>query len=225
MKNVVNTGQREGKPLWDNTKRVLVVLKSFIGVNSFWKLPSGVLTRTGFVSTARHVYAARPSINTASSVRPSVSTAMPSINTASSVRPSSVNTARPSINTARPVSIARPSINIANTARPSINTVRPVNTARPSINIARPVNTASTSISTARPVYASRPMYPRMENVRPRGSCSPIKRSYYTKPAFRPKDLKQDVKTFGVKNMTTVRTRAVVSTGKGKLNTDLKRTR
>ncbi|GKD86136.1 hypothetical protein Tco_1357290, partial [Tanacetum coccineum] len=53
-----------------------------------------------------------------------------------------------------------------------------------------------------------------MDNVRPRGSCSPIKRSYYTKPAFRPKDLKQDVKTFRVQNMTTVGTRAVVNTGK-----------
>ncbi|GKD33949.1 hypothetical protein Tco_1249458 [Tanacetum coccineum] len=64
-----------------------------------------------------------------------------------------------------------------------------------------------------------------MDNVRPRGSCLPIKRSYYTKPVFRPKDLKQDVKTFGVKNMSTVGIRAVVNTGKGKLNTDLKRTR
>ncbi|GJR84668.1 hypothetical protein Tco_0155453 [Tanacetum coccineum] len=81
------------------------------------------------------------------------------------------------------------------------------------------------SISTARPVYASRPIYPRMDNVRPRGSCLPIKRSYYTKPAFRPKDLKQDVKTFGVKNMTTVGKRAVVNTGKGKLDTNLKRSR
>ncbi|GKD28635.1 hypothetical protein Tco_1239413, partial [Tanacetum coccineum] len=79
-----------------------------------------------------------------------------------------VSTARPSINTARPVSTARPSIN---TARPSINTVRPV-------------STASSSISTPRPVYTYRPIYPRMDNVRPRGSCSPIKRSYYTKPAF-----------------------------------------
>ncbi|GKA30746.1 hypothetical protein Tco_0717051 [Tanacetum coccineum] len=51
-------------------------------------------------------------------------------------------------------------------------------------------------------------------DVRPRGSCSPIKRSYYTKPAFRPKDLKQDVKTFGVKNMTTAGRRAVVNIGK-----------
>ncbi|GJS72309.1 putative ribonuclease H-like domain-containing protein [Tanacetum coccineum] len=64
-----------------------------------------------------------------------------------------------------------------------------------------------------------------MDNVRPRGSCSPIKRSYYTKPTFRPKDLKQDVKTFGVKNMTTAGKRAVVNTGKGKLDTDLKKSR
>ncbi|GJV00216.1 putative ribonuclease H-like domain-containing protein [Tanacetum coccineum] len=64
-----------------------------------------------------------------------------------------------------------------------------------------------------------------MDNVRPRGSYSPIKRSYYTKPAFRPKDLKQDVKTFGVQNMTTAGTRAVVNTGKGKMDTDLKKSR
>ncbi|GJY35807.1 putative ribonuclease H-like domain-containing protein [Tanacetum coccineum] len=64
-----------------------------------------------------------------------------------------------------------------------------------------------------------------MDNVRPRGSYSPIKRSYYTKPTFRPKDLKQDVKTFGVQNMTTAGTRAVVNTGKGKLDTDLKKSR
>ncbi|GJX38452.1 hypothetical protein Tco_0251755 [Tanacetum coccineum] len=102
---------------------------------------------------------------------------------------------------------------------------RPVSTARPSINTARPVSTASPNISIARPGYASRSIYPRMDNVRPRGSCSPIKRSYYTKPAFRPKDLKQDVKTFGVKNMTTAGKRAVVNTGKGKLDTDLKKSR
>ncbi|GKF90314.1 hypothetical protein Tco_0264277, partial [Tanacetum coccineum] len=64
-----------------------------------------------------------------------------------------------------------------------------------------------------------------MDNVRPRGSCSHIKRSYYTKPVFRPKDLKQDVKTFGVQNMTIAGTRAVVNTGKGKLDTDLKKSR
>ncbi|GJS99408.1 putative ribonuclease H-like domain-containing protein [Tanacetum coccineum] len=64
LKNVVNTGQREGKPVWDNTKRVnhqnfskyLHLSKTFV--------PSGVLTRTGLhrpsVSTARPVYATRP---------------------------------------------------------------------------------------------------------------------------------------------------------------------
>ncbi|GKA69802.1 hypothetical protein Tco_0775866 [Tanacetum coccineum] len=84
------------------------------------------------------------------------------------------------------------------------------------------VSTARPSVSTARLVYATRPIYLRMDNVRPRGSCSPIK-SYYTKPAFRPKDLKQDVRTFGLQNMTTVGTRAVVNTGKGKLYTNLKK--
>ncbi|GJT52043.1 hypothetical protein Tco_0978200 [Tanacetum coccineum] len=64
-----------------------------------------------------------------------------------------------------------------------------------------------------------------MDNVRPRGSYSPIKGSYYIKPAFRPKDLKQDVKTFRVQNMTTAGTRAVVNTGKGKMDTDLKKSR
>ncbi|GKD89401.1 hypothetical protein Tco_1364908 [Tanacetum coccineum] len=64
-----------------------------------------------------------------------------------------------------------------------------------------------------------------MDNVRPRASYSPIKRSYYTKPAFRPKNLKQDGKTSGVKNVTTAGTRAVVNTGKGKLNYAPKKSR
>ncbi|GKD94079.1 hypothetical protein Tco_1373916 [Tanacetum coccineum] len=64
-----------------------------------------------------------------------------------------------------------------------------------------------------------------MDNVRPRASYSPIKRSYYTRPAVRPKDLKQDVKTFGVKNMTTAETRAVVNTGKSKMDNALKKSR
>ncbi|GJR20661.1 hypothetical protein Tco_0969188 [Tanacetum coccineum] len=64
-----------------------------------------------------------------------------------------------------------------------------------------------------------------MDNVRPRASYSPIKRSYYTKPAFRPKDLKQDVQISGVQNMTTAGIRAVVNTGKGKMDTDLKKSR
>ncbi|GJY46318.1 hypothetical protein Tco_0435381 [Tanacetum coccineum] len=53
-----------------------------------------------------------------------------------------------------------------------------------------------------------------MDIVRPKASNSPIKRSYFTKPVYRPKDLKPDVKTFRIKNMTTVGTRAVVSKGK-----------
>ncbi|GJZ69319.1 hypothetical protein Tco_0632869 [Tanacetum coccineum] len=53
-----------------------------------------------------------------------------------------------------------------------------------------------------------------MDNVRPKVSNSLIKRSYYTKPAYRPKDLKPDVITFGVKNMTTAGTKAVISKGK-----------
>ncbi|GKF40487.1 hypothetical protein Tco_0120548, partial [Tanacetum coccineum] len=135
LKNKVNTSKREGKLVWDNTKRVNHQNYSKYPHLSKTFVPLGVLTRTRFVSTARP------------------------------------------------------------------------------------------SISIARPVYASRPIYLRMDNVRPRGSCLPIKRSYYTKLAFRPKDLKQEVKTFGIKNMTTAWTRAVVNTVKGKLNTDLKRTR
>ncbi|GJT20358.1 hypothetical protein Tco_0890295 [Tanacetum coccineum] len=162
LKNVVNTGKREGKPVWDNTKRVNHQNFSKYPHLSKTFVPSGVLTRTGFVSTAR----------------PSIST-----------------------------------------ARPSVSTARPVCTVRPSVSIAKP------NVSTAKPIYAARPIYLRMDNVRPRGSCSPIKRSYYTKPAFRPKDLKQDVKTFRVKNMTTAGKRAVVNTGKGKLDTDLKKSR
>ncbi|GJV44382.1 retrovirus-related pol polyprotein from transposon TNT 1-94 [Tanacetum coccineum] len=108
--------------------------------------------------------------------------------------------------------------------KPSVSTARPVCIARLSVSTARFVCTARL-VCTARPVYATRPIYLRMDNVRPRGSCSPIKRSYYTKLAFRPKDLKQDVKTFGVQNMTTVGIRAVVNTGKGKLDTNLKKSR
>ncbi|GKD77947.1 hypothetical protein Tco_1340568, partial [Tanacetum coccineum] len=117
--------------------------------------------------------------------------------------PSGVLTRTGFVSTARPVC----------TGRPSISTARTVSTARLSINTIGPISTTSPSINTARIGYTSRPIYPRMNNVRPRGSCSPIKSSYYTKPAFRPKDLKQDVKTFAVKNMTTVGTRTVVNRG------------
>ncbi|GKA95115.1 ribonuclease H-like domain-containing protein, partial [Tanacetum coccineum] len=106
-----------------------------------------------------------------------------------------------------------------------------VNPVRP--NGKRAVHTVSTArlVSTARPFAPKiaqtgsviRPIYPSMDNVISRASYSPIKRSYYTKPAFRSKNLKQDVKTFGVKNITTVGTRAVVNTGKGKMDNDLKK--
>ncbi|GJU15852.1 ribonuclease H-like domain-containing protein [Tanacetum coccineum] len=106
-----------------------------------------------------------------------------------------------------------------------VSTTRPVSTARP-VSTTRPVSTVRPfAPKIAQTSGAIRPIYPRMDNVRPRGSYSPIKRSYYTKPAFRPKDLKQDVKTFGVQNMTTAGTRAVVNTGKGKMDTDLKKSR
>ncbi|GJU67068.1 putative ribonuclease H-like domain-containing protein [Tanacetum coccineum] len=65
------------------------------------------------------------------------------------------------------------------------------------------VNTNRSNISTAR-----------LDIVRPKASNSPIKRSYFTQPVYRPKDLKPDVKTFRVNNMTTVGTRVVVSNGK-----------
>ncbi|GKE20368.1 putative ribonuclease H-like domain-containing protein [Tanacetum coccineum] len=95
----------------------------------------------------------------------------------------------------------------------TVSTVRPVSTARPF------------APKIAQTGSAIRPIYPRMENVRLRASYSPIKRSYYTKPAFRPKNLKQDVKTSGVKNMTTAGTKAVVNTGMGKMVNDLKKSR
>ncbi|GKD95728.1 hypothetical protein Tco_1379625, partial [Tanacetum coccineum] len=66
-----------------------------------------------------------------------------------------------------------------------------------------------------------RPNHPRLDIVRLKASNTPIKRSYFTQPVYRPKDLKPDVKTFGVKNMTIVGTRAVVS--KGKVENVLKR--
>ncbi|GJZ43479.1 putative ribonuclease H-like domain-containing protein [Tanacetum coccineum] len=100
-----------------------------------------------------------------------------------------------------------------------VSTARLVSTARP-VSTVRPFAPKIAQTSSV-----IRPIYPRMDNVRPRGSYSPIKRSYYIKPAFRPKDLKQDVKTFGVQNMTTAGTRAVVNTGKGKMDTDLKKSR
>ncbi|GKB15893.1 hypothetical protein Tco_0849816 [Tanacetum coccineum] len=94
------------------------------------------------------------------------------------------------------------------------------------VSIARPISTARQfALKIAQTGSAIRPIYPRMDNVRPRASYSPIRRSYYTKPAFRPKNLKQDVKTSRIKNMTTDGTRAVVNTSKGQLDNDLKKLR
>ncbi|GJS26550.1 putative ribonuclease H-like domain-containing protein [Tanacetum coccineum] len=103
--------------------------------------------------------------------------------------------------------------------------VHTVSTAR-TISTDRPVSTArSFALKIAQTGSAIRLIYPRMDNVRPRASYSPIKRSYYTKPTIRPKDLKQDVKASRVKNMTTAGTRAVVNTSKGKMDNALKKSR
>ncbi|GJR31709.1 putative ribonuclease H-like domain-containing protein [Tanacetum coccineum] len=101
----------------------------------------------------------------------------------------------------------------------TISTARPISTDRP-VSTARPF-----ALKIAQTGSAIRPIYPRLNNVRPRASYSPIKRSYYTKLVVRTKDLKQDVTTFRVKNMTIVRTRAVVNTGKGKMDNALKKSR
>ncbi|GJW94221.1 putative ribonuclease H-like domain-containing protein [Tanacetum coccineum] len=82
--------------------------------------------------------------------------------------------------------------------------------------------TKGSNVSTARPLASKiaqtnsviRPNHPRLDIVRPKASNSSIKRSYFTQPVYRPKGLKPDVKTFGIKNMTTVGTRVVVSKGK-----------
>ncbi|GKB51475.1 ribonuclease H-like domain-containing protein [Tanacetum coccineum] len=92
--------------------------------------------------------------------------------------------------------------------RLSISTVRPVYTVRP-VSTARPL---ASKIAQSKSVI--RPNHPRLDIVRPKASNSPIKRSYVTQLFYRPKDLKPDVKTFGIKNMTIVGTRVVVSKGK-----------
>ncbi|GJW00365.1 putative ribonuclease H-like domain-containing protein [Tanacetum coccineum] len=99
-----------------------------------------------------------------------------------------------------------------------VSTTKPVST--------RPISTARPFASKiAQTSSAIRPIYPRMDNVRPRASSLPINKSYYPKPAFRPNNLKQDVKTSGVKNMTTAGTKAVVSNGKGKIDIAPKKSR
>ncbi|GJS99842.1 putative ribonuclease H-like domain-containing protein [Tanacetum coccineum] len=104
-----------------------------------------------------------------------------------------VNTVRSNVSTARSISTVRP-----------VYTVRPVSTARP----------LASKIAQSNSVI--RPKHPRLDIVRPKASNTQIKRSYFTQPVYRPKDLKPNVETFGIKNMTTVGTRAVVSKGKVK---------
>ncbi|GKE94421.1 hypothetical protein Tco_1579276 [Tanacetum coccineum] len=97
---------------------------------------------------------------------------------------------------------------LVNTDRLNVSTAR-------SISTVRPVSTArSLASKIAQSNSVIRPYHPRLDIVRPKSSNSPIKRSYFTQLVYRPKDLKPYVKTFGVNNMTTVGTRAVVSKGK-----------
>ncbi|GJZ24558.1 ribonuclease H-like domain-containing protein [Tanacetum coccineum] len=73
------------------------------------------------------------------------------------------------------------------------------------------VNTVRSNVTTT---SAIRLKHPRLDIVRPKASNTQIKRSYFTQPVSRAKDLKPNMKTFGIKNMTTIGTRAVVSKGK-----------
>ncbi|GKD56401.1 hypothetical protein Tco_1289788 [Tanacetum coccineum] len=104
LKNMVNPGKRESKPVWDNTKRVNHPNFSKYPHLSETFIPAGVSTRTGLhrpsINTARSVCTARPSIN----ISRHVNTVRPSIST---VRPS-VSIARPSVSTTRHVYATRP---------------------------------------------------------------------------------------------------------------------
>ncbi|GJY55739.1 ribonuclease H-like domain-containing protein [Tanacetum coccineum] len=103
---------------------------------------------------------------------------------------------------------------LVNTVRSNVSTARSISIVGP-VNTVRPINTASLLVSKiTQSNSVIRPNHPRLDIVRPKASNTPIKRSYFTQPVYGPKDLKPDVKTFGVKNMTTIGTRAVVSKGK-----------
>ncbi|GJU32183.1 ribonuclease H-like domain-containing protein [Tanacetum coccineum] len=87
------------------------------------------------------------------------------------------------------------------------------------VSTARPISTTRSFASKiAQTGSAIRPIYSRMDNVRPRALCSSV---------FRPKELKQDVKTSRVKNISTAGTRAVricknhKKTIKNQTNTDM----
>ncbi|GJU98042.1 putative ribonuclease H-like domain-containing protein [Tanacetum coccineum] len=122
---------------------------------------------------------------------------------------SNISTGRPKVNPAMLVSTARPCVS---TARPSVSTARQnVSPARLNVYTASTVRPFVLKI--AQTGSAIRPIYQRMDNVRPRASSLPINRSYYPKPAYRPNNLKQDVKSIWVQKLTTTRTRAVVNAG------------
>ncbi|GJZ97716.1 hypothetical protein Tco_0670169 [Tanacetum coccineum] len=88
-----------------------------------------------------------------------------------------------------------------------------------------PSGVLTRTVSTARPVSTVRPFAPKQHKLVVLLDQFTIRRSYYTKPSFRPKNLKQDVKTFEIKNMTTAGIRAIVNTGKGKMENDLKKSK
>ncbi|GJT52634.1 hypothetical protein Tco_0978791 [Tanacetum coccineum] len=130
-------------------------------------------------------------VKTVSSVKPNVTqTVRSQADKSVLTRAGLVNTIRSNVSTARSISIVR-----------HVYTVRPVSTARP----------LASKIAQSNSVIRS--THPRLDIVRPKASNTPIKRSYFTQPVYRPKDLKPDVKTFGVKNMTIVGSRALVSRG------------
>ncbi|GKB46226.1 hypothetical protein Tco_0896979, partial [Tanacetum coccineum] len=159
------------------------------------------------------------------------------VHTVSTARP--ISTAR-SISTVRPVSTARQfAPKIAQTGSairpiyPRMDNVRPRASYSPikrsyyTRPVTRPKDLKQDVKISRVKIFGSaiRPIYPRMDNVRPRASYSSITRSYYTRPVTRPKDLKQDVKIYGVKNMATAGKRALVNTGKGKMDNALKKSR
>ncbi|GKE92348.1 hypothetical protein Tco_1573443, partial [Tanacetum coccineum] len=165
VKNVVNTGERVVKPVWDYGKRA---------------------NHQNFSKNLKYPHAKR-TFNSSTIL----------------TRAGLVNTDRSNVSTDRSISTAR-----------SISTVRPINTVR-HVYTVRPASTARLlALKITQSNSVIRPNHPRLDIVRPKASNSPIKRSYFTQPVYRPKDLKPYVKTFGVKNMTTVGTRAVVSKGK-----------
>ncbi|GJR32317.1 putative ribonuclease H-like domain-containing protein [Tanacetum coccineum] len=106
------------------------------------------------------------------------------------------------------VSTDRPSVS---TGRPKVNPAMPVSTARPRESTARPNDSIARPFvpKIAHTSSAVRPIYPRMDNVRPRASSLPINRSYYPKPAYIPNNLKQ----IWVQKLTTTGSRAVVNAG------------